>query len=137
MSRDDARRGGVCAGTAGFTLIEIMVALAVFSLAALALIRLEGQVIRSTGAVAATLLAQTVARNVAIEAVTDAQPPTRGRATGVESNGGRDWTWTREVQPVGDAGVMRIDVSVADRGGAVLGRMTMVRAASANAAVAQ
>ena len=50
---------------------EIMVALAVFSLAALALIRLEGQTIRSTGILSATLLAQTVARNVAIEAVTD------------------------------------------------------------------
>ena len=69
--------------------------------------------------------------------MTDAQAPVRGRTSGVESNGGRDWTWTREVQPVGDAGVMRIDVSVADRGGAVLGRMTMVRPAAANAAVAR
>ena len=33
----------------GFTLIEMMVALAVFSLAAMALIRLEGATIRSTG----------------------------------------------------------------------------------------
>lgn len=111
----------------GFTLIEIMVALAVFSLAALALIRLEGQTIRSTGAVSATLLAQTVARNVAIEAVTDAQPPVRGRAAGVEQAGGRAWQWTREVQPLGDGDVLRIDVAVRDAGGAVLGRMTMVR----------
>ncbi|MGK6323852.1 type II secretion system minor pseudopilin GspI [Sphingomonas sp. DT-51] len=111
----------------GFTLIEIMVALAVFSLAALALVRLEGQTIRSTGVVAATLLAQTVARNVAIEAVTDAQPPVRGRSSGVEQNGGRAWTWTREVQPLGDGDVMRVDVSVSDASGAVLGRMTMVR----------
>ena len=111
----------------GFTLIEIMVALAVFSLAALALIRLEGQTIRSTGIVSATLLAQTVARNVAIEAVTDAQAPTRGRSAGVEQNGGRPWRWVREVQPIGDGDVMRIDVAVSDAGGAVLGRMTMVR----------
>ncbi|MBW6525381.1 type II secretion system minor pseudopilin GspI [Sphingomonas sp. RHCKR7] len=111
----------------GFTLIEIMVALAVFSLAALALIRLEGQTIRSTGALSATLLAQAVARNVAIEAVTDAEPPVRGRASGVEQNGGRSWTWVREVQPLGDGDVMRIDVSVSDPSGAVLGRMTMVR----------
>lgn len=111
----------------GFTLIEIMVALAVFSLAALALVRLEGQTIRSTGVVAATLLAQTVARNVAIEAVTDAQPPVRGRSSGVEQNGGRAWAWTREVQPLGDGDVMRVDVSVSDASGAVLGRMTMVR----------
>jgi general secretion pathway protein I len=111
----------------GFTLIEIMVALAVFSLAALALIRLEGQTIRSTGILSATLLAQAVARNVAIEAVTDAEPPVRGRASGVEQNGGRAWTWVREVQPLGDGDVMRVDVSVSDPGGAVLGRMTMVR----------
>ncbi|MBB3346434.1 MULTISPECIES: type II secretion system minor pseudopilin GspI [unclassified Sphingomonas] len=111
----------------GFTLIEIMVALAVFSLAALALIRLEGQTIRSTGALSATLLAQAVARNVAIEAVTDAEPPVRGRSSGVEQNGGRAWTWVREVQPLGDGDVMRVDVSVSDPGGAVLGRMTMVR----------
>ncbi|WP_277979382.1 type II secretion system minor pseudopilin GspI [Sphingomonas phyllosphaerae] len=111
----------------GFTLIEIMVALAVFSLAALALIRLEGQTIRSTGILSATLLAQAVARNVAIEAVTDAEPPVRGRSSGVEQNGGRAWTWVREVQPLGDGDVMRVDVSVSDRGGAVLGRMTMVR----------
>ncbi|MBB3692973.1 type II secretion system minor pseudopilin GspI [Sphingomonas sp. BK580] len=111
----------------GFTLIEIMVALAVFSLAALALVRLEGQTIRSTGVLSATLLAQAVARNVAIEAVTDAEPPVRGRSSGVEQNGGRAWTWVREVQPLGDGDVMRVDVSVSDPSGAVLGRMTMVR----------
>jgi general secretion pathway protein I len=117
-------RGGT---SAGFTLIEIMVALTVFSLAALALIRLEGQTIRSTGAVTATLLAQIVARNVAIEAVTDPVPPPRGRTQGSEVNGGRTWNWTREVRPVGDGDVMRVDVAVAGVDGRVIGRMTMVR----------
>ncbi|MEH3123971.1 MAG: type II secretion system minor pseudopilin GspI [Sphingomonas phyllosphaerae] len=111
----------------GFTLVEIMVALVVFSLAALALIRLEGQTIRSTGFVSSALLAQIVARNVAIEAVTDAQPPTRGRASGVEQAGGRNWTWVRDTQPLGDGDVQRIDVAVSDAGGAVIGRATMVR----------
>ena len=114
--------------TRGFTLIEVMVALAVFSLAALALIRLEGQSIRSTGVVRATLLAQMVARNVAIDAVTAAQPPARGTTAGVEQNGGLAWRWTRIVAPIGDGDVQRVDVSVADASGATLGRMTMVRA---------
>lgn len=111
----------------GFTLIEIMVALAVLSLGALALIRLEGATIRSTGMLDSTLLAQTVARNVAIEAVTDAGAPTAGKAEGDERNGGRDWHWTREVRALGDGQVMRVDVSVADRDGRSLAQLTMVR----------
>ena len=111
----------------GFTLIEIMVALAVFSLAALALIRLEGATIRSTGALDSILLAQTVARNVAIGAITDARPPTAGRTEGNERNGGRDWHWTREARAIGDGQVMRVDVTVAGQDGRELARMTMVR----------
>ncbi|WP_275402077.1 type II secretion system minor pseudopilin GspI [Sphingomonas aracearum] len=112
----------------GFTLIEMMVALAVFSLAALALLRLEGATIRGAGIVDETFLAQTVARNVAIEALTDARPPTIGVTRGVEQNGGRAWTWSREVRPAGGGRVLTIAVSVADPGGATLGRLTVVRA---------
>ncbi len=74
-----------------------------------------------------TTLAQIVARNVAIEAVTDPVPPPRGRTQGSEVNGGRTWNWTREVRPVGDGDVMRVDVAVAGVDGRVIGRMTMVR----------
>ncbi|RDE06065.1 type II secretion system protein GspI [Sphingomonas aracearum] len=106
----------------------MMVALAVFSLAALALLRLEGATIRGAGIVDETFLAQTVARNVAIEALTDARPPTIGVTRGVEQNGGRAWTWSREVRPAGGGRVLTIAVSVADPGGATLGRLTVVRA---------
>jgi general secretion pathway protein I len=113
----------------GFTLIEIMVALAVFSLAAMALVRLESATIRGASILDETLVAQMVARNVAIDAVTAAQPPTAGRVTGVETNGGQAWTWTRQVSALGGSSVLRIDVSVADRTGTQLGRLTMVRPA--------
>ena len=114
----------------GFTLIEIMVALAVFSLAALALIRLEGATIRGATILDSTLTAQIVARNVAIEAVTDARPPVIGDTTGVESNGGRAWQWTRHVEATGDSRILRIDVTVADAAGVRQGRITMVRASA-------
>lgn len=111
----------------GFTLIEVMVALAVFSLAALALIRLEGATIRSTALLGDTTLAQMVARNVAVEAITAASPPALGQAAGVEQNGGRAWRWVRVVRRAGDSDVLRIDVSVLDSGGRALGRLTMIR----------
>ncbi|QNQ10937.1 type II secretion system minor pseudopilin GspI [Sphingomonas alpina] len=114
----------------GFTLIEMMVALAVFSLAALALIRLEGATIRGAGMLDSALTAQMVARNVAIEALSDSRPPAIGQARGVEQNGGRSWGWTRVTRPTGDTRILRIDVSVADTAGQVQGRLTVVRPAS-------
>ena len=115
--------------SAGFTLIEMMVALAVFGLAALALIRLEGAAIRTTATLDATTVAQMVARNVAIEALTDARMPVAGTLTGVDTNGGRQWPWTRTVAPLGDQGAMRIAVDVSDMAGSSLGHLVVVRAA--------
>ena len=120
-------RGRAGARSAGFTLVEVMVALAVFSLAALALIRLEGATIRSTALLGDTVIAQMVARNVAVEAITAPRAPALGRAGGVEQNGGRAWRWVREVRSTGDPRILRIDVAVLDAAGRPLGRLTMIR----------
>lgn len=112
---------------AGFSLIEMMVALAVFALAAMALIRLEGAIIRSASSLDRTMMAQIVARNVAVETLTDARPPVTGVSNGVEDNGGRSWNWQRIAAPLGDRGAVRIDVTVSDTTGTALGRLTVVR----------
>jgi len=117
----------------GFTLIEMMVALAVFSLAALALIRLEGATIRSTGILDETLVAQMVARNVAVEALTDAQPPPLGTTSGAVANGGRNWTWTRNAHALGDAGAIEVDIGVAPGAGAPIAHLMVVRPPDAGA----
>ena len=113
--------------SAGFTLIEVMVALAVFSLAALALIRLEGATLRSTVVLDNAVLGRIVARNVAVDAITGGTPPVAGQSVGVEQNGGRAWRWTRQVTPTGDSRILRVDVAVLDPAGDVVARLTMVR----------
>lgn len=123
----DRRAPGPAPAATGFTLLEMMVALAVFSLAALALIRLEGAVMRGTATLDETILAQVVARNVAIDALSDARPPAFGKAEGTEENGGRAWHWTRQAAALGDQGAVRIDIVVTDRAGVSRGRLTVVR----------
>ena len=105
-----------------------MVALAVFGLAALALLRLEGTVIRGAGAIDASVAAGIVARNVAVEAMTDARAPTLGLTRGAEDNAGKHWAWAREVTATGDPRVLRIAVSVADDSGRTVRQLTTVRA---------
>jgi general secretion pathway protein I len=79
----------------GFTLIEMLVALAIFSLAALALLRLEGATVKTTAQLQEQGLAEIVARNLAVEALTDPVAPAMGVRNGEAINAGRRWRWTR------------------------------------------
>lgn len=95
MAADRARmRGG---GAAGFTLLELLVALAVFAMAALALERLEGLSLGQTADLDRRLLADVVAGNLAAELASDPQPPPVGQAGGVIVNAGRRFAWQRTV----------------------------------------
>jgi general secretion pathway protein I len=103
----------VPASERGFTLLEMLVALAVFSLAALALLRLEGATVRQTGQLDERMLAQLVARNIAVETLTDPAPPPIGTSSGEVVNGGRTWRWSRVTSRTPDQRLVRVDISVA------------------------
>ncbi|RHW16961.1 type II secretion system protein GspI [Sphingomonas gilva] len=111
----------------GFTLVEMMVALAVFSLAALALMKLVGVSIASTGTVDRKLIAQIVAENVAVEALADPVAPPLGTTNGVEINGGLSWRWVRRTTRTADIRILRIDIAVAGANGPPAARLTVVR----------
>lgn len=111
----------------GFTLIEMLVALAVFSLAALALMRLEGATLSSTADLDQKLVAQIVARNIAVETLTDPVAPALGETSGEEINVGRRWRWQRRTTRPGDQRIVRIDISVLDAGGRNQAGLTIVR----------
>jgi len=112
----------------GFTLIEMLVALAVFSLAALALLKLQGVTLRTAADLDHRAVAETVARNLAVDVLSDPAAPSIGESAGVLANGGRTWRWTRVVSRAGDVRLLRIDFTVRGAIGASPVVLTVVRA---------
>ncbi len=104
----------------GFTMIEIMVALAIFSLAALAMVRLQGYSVRSTANLGDSSMAWQVARNVAVEILSNPAPPTLGETGGEEVNGGQSWLWTATTAKTDDARLVKVEISVVGTGNASL-----------------
>jgi general secretion pathway protein I len=101
----------------GFTLIEMLVALAIFSLAALALLRLGGATATNSASLSEQALAQLVARNLAVETLTDPQPPAFGASQGDVANAGRRWRWTRTVSRSPEARLQQIEILVQPEAG--------------------
>ncbi|MES2156771.1 MAG: type II secretion system minor pseudopilin GspI [Pseudomonadota bacterium] len=102
----------------GFTLLEMLVALAVFSLAALALVRLQGVTLRTAADLDSKALGQIVARNLMVEVQSDPLPPSAGQEDGEVDNGGRRWRWHRVVKPTDDQRLLQVDLTVDGQPGA-------------------
>jgi general secretion pathway protein I len=101
----------------GFTLIEMLVALAIFSLAALALLRLGGATATNSARLDDQAMAQIVARNIAVETLTDPEPPVFGATGGITVDGGRTWRWSRTVGRSPEARIQQIEIAVAPEAG--------------------
>jgi general secretion pathway protein I len=101
----------------GFTLIEMLVALAIFSLAALALLRLGGATATNSASLSDQAVAQLVARNVAVETLADPLPPAFGASQGDIVNAGRRWRWTRIVSRSPEARIQQIEIAVQPEAG--------------------
>ena len=117
-------------GEAGFTLIEMLVALAIFSLAALALLRLEGATVSTTALLREQAIAQIVARNLAVEALTDPVPPALGDLRGVAVNAGRNWSWTRYTGLSPEPRIQQIRIEVSSDRGPEAATLTLFRRAA-------
>jgi len=101
------------ADRAGFTLIEMLVALAVFSLAAMALLNLMGENTRSAARIETRTLGGVVAENLAVEAAI-APVLDEGVSSGDVTLAGRRWRWTRTVTAAPGADLLRVEVRVRD-----------------------
>ena len=113
----------------GFTLIEMLVALAVFAIAAMALMRLDIYAIAQTSALADARLASRVVQKEAALALTDPKVIV-GEARSSVRNGGAEFDLVRRVSPTADARLVRVDIAAVQRGGRGRSVVTLVKRVS-------
>ena len=99
-------------GRKGFTLVEVLVALAIISIALLAALRVAGGGTNSAGELRARLLAGWVAQNLLADQHARAQWPSPGIQRGTQRQGGIEFAWREEVIATPNAAFRRVDIRV-------------------------
>ena len=100
----------------GFTLLEVLVALLLLSLALVALVRLAGLDARATAQLREGTIAQWVAANALAEARLRDGFPAVGRSNGETTMAGQRWRWTLEVSATEEPLIRRMEVEVVAAG---------------------
>src|SRR5690606_14953363 len=97
----------------GFSLLEVLVALAVLALALFALSRTASVTVQVAAHREEALLAGIVAANVLAEIRLADPDPAPGRREGRQRQGGREFYWQAVIGDTDAPGIRRIDVAVA------------------------
>jgi general secretion pathway protein I len=100
----------------GFTLIEMLVALSIFALAALAMVNLQGYSVRMAATLSDSNMAWQVAQNLAVERLSAPAAPPIGTEEGDDQNGGRVWRWKVVTAKTEDERLVTMDISVRGSG---------------------
>ena len=126
MASDDVVRRSP-SGEGGFTLLEMLVALSIISIAALTLVRLDAYAVRTAGNLDESTMAGIVAQNRAVEMWTDPSPPTIGASASSVANAGRNWRIEQRVTKTADDALLRIDLIVRPESGNGQAALTVIR----------
>lgn len=96
----------------GFTLIEMLVALAVLGLVVIGMLNLAGESTRSALIIEEKVLAGVVAENCAVDAQLTDAGALATTSGGTEVAGDVTWRWTRRVSATDNPDILRIDIAV-------------------------
>jgi len=98
----------------GFTLIEVLVALAIVAVALSAGMRAIAQSADGASSLKARTLALWVAENRLAQAQLDDPPPATGTATGQDAQAGTLFAWRRTVEPSPNPAFRKVEIIVTD-----------------------
>ena len=96
----------------GFTLLEVMVAMAVLALTMGAVIKAVGGYTANQAYLRDRTLATWVARNVLVEQQMEDAWPSVGELKGTTEMGGREWRWVGAVSQTDEQDLRRLDVRI-------------------------
>ncbi|CAI1654513.1 type II secretion system minor pseudopilin GspI [Serratia entomophila] len=105
MKADDQRQRGM-------TLLEVVVALMIFAIGCMAVIKTTGQQVRSLGELEARNLALWVADNQLALLQLDAAPPAPAWREGTTEMADEIWYWRYRGRETTDAGLWAIEIEV-------------------------
>ncbi|MBK8182219.1 MAG: type II secretion system minor pseudopilin GspI [Candidatus Competibacteraceae bacterium] len=111
---------------AGFTLLEVLVALAVLAIAMGAIIGVATQSVNTVGYLRDQTFASWAALNKVNELLLASEPwPTEGSSKGTSDLANRTWRWETRFQKTQDPDLTRLDITIrADDNGPVLTALT-------------
>lgn len=98
--------------SAGFTLIEVVVAMAVVALGLLAVFRVVSDTVNNTSHLRDRTFAEWIADNLLTEIRLRGSLPSVGSASGTVDYAGREWAWESTVSETPVPDLVRVDVEV-------------------------
>lgn len=98
--------------TAGFTIIEVLVAMAILAVAGVAVVRSTSQHINAISTVKDVTFSSWVAENRMVELQLDNKWPPSNNKKGKMEMAGREWYWRQKVEKVTDDKMRKVTVHV-------------------------
>lgn len=96
----------------GFTLIEVMVAMAVFAIAGVALVSSTNTHFINLTTLETKMMANWVASNQLVEASLDTTWPLKNNKKGKVELAGREWFWLQKVAKTNDQDMVQVSIEV-------------------------
>lgn len=96
----------------GFTLIEVMVAMAVFAIAGVALVSSTSTHFINLNTLETKMMANWVASNQLVEASLDKTWPRQNNKKGKVEFAGREWFWLQKVAKTNDKNMSQVSIEV-------------------------